>query len=45
MFTVHLDYGHHEYKDFTVKDAPGRTRNERAAALCRIVGAVRWEVR
>lgn len=44
MFTVRVDYGHHDSRDFEVKDAPGRTRRERAAALCRITGGLRWEV-
>lgn len=45
MFTVHIDLGHHDYRDFTIRDAAGRTRNERAASLCRMIGGQSYEVR
>lgn len=45
MFTVHIDFGHHESRDFVVRDAPARSRNERAASLCRMIGGLTYEVR
>lgn len=44
MFTVHIDLGHHEFRDFTIHDAAGRTRQERAESLCRMIGGLHWEV-
>lgn len=43
-FTVRIDYGHHEYREFHIRDMAARTRSERAASLCRLTGGVRYEV-
>lgn len=45
MFIVHVDFGRHETRDFEIHDAPGRSRTERAASLCSMVGGLTWEVR
>lgn len=44
MFTVHIDYGRHETRDFRIHDNPNRSREDAARSLCRLVGGNTWEV-